>query len=149
MVFRRLTKFFTSLSGSAAACHVLELKKFSEQGLEPNGKLCPRCHQNADGGRGQKEEKRDGGREGERERVPEGLLTESCDACMGKVPGSSAPGCCHARWHGAEPLPSSQLFTWEGLIGKEMSPRCEYVTKAGAEVTSLWEERGSRGGEGD
>lgn len=80
---------------------------------------------------------------------PGGALTESCDTCMGKAPGTSAPGCCHARWHRTEPLSSSQLFTWEGLIGKEMSPGCEYVTKAGAEVTSLWEERASRSGEGD
>lgn len=30
-----------------------------------------------------------------------------------------------------------------------MSPGCEYATKAGAEMASLWEERARRGGEGD
>lgn len=43
------------------------------------------------------------------------------------------------------PLSSSQLFTFKGLIEKELSPGCECITKTGAEVTSSREERaGSR-----
>jgi hypothetical protein len=56
-------------------------------------------------------------------------------------------GCGHRAE--ATLLRSSQLFTWEGLIGKEMSPGCEYATKAGAEMASLWEVRARRGTEGD
>lgn len=73
---------------------------------------------------------------------------------MVKAPGGSTPGYSGTRWlwahqvavgAGLRPPSSSQLFTFEGLIGKEMSPGCENVTKAGAEVTSSREERASGG----
>lgn len=97
----------------------------------------PKCRQE---GRGWKEERRDGGREGRGRGKdgPEGLLTDSCDACKVKPEFCTwLQSCQVVAGTGLGLLPSARLFTWEGLIGKEMSPGCEYVTKAGAEMTSL------------
>ena len=45
---------------------------------------------------------------------------------------------------GPELLSSSQLFTFEGLIEKAVSPGCECVTKTGAGVASRGEGRAGR-----
>lgn len=97
---------------------MLELKKFSEQGLEPNEKLCPQCHQKAS--RRAEGERKKGEMEGGKGRgrdCPEGSHVKPAWLRLLGVLHLAAvmPGGCGRRAEATPVIPAFHLegFNWK------------------------------------